>query len=314
MTDIRGCIACGQTDLQYHFTGRDKNITGHGHFRYSRCRQCGLIFINPRPGEASLAEYYPTDRYFSFRKIDTTSASTRMRRFLYRLFFHVKNDRPFLREILWLMQIFSRGAFIIPGTRLLDIGCGSGQFLHEMAQFGVNACGIDPYYRQHNDAAGPLVTVFTGKLTETGFHKESFDSITMNHVLEHVSDPHPLLDEVHRLLKSRGLFIIAVPNTDSLAFRLFGKNWYQVDTPRHLVLYSSRILKGLLEQHGFSVEKCRYNSNPRQITYSLANLFNVHALRRFSIVLDVLLTPLVLILNYLQAGDQFEFFCRKGSK
>ncbi len=307
MTYLDRCIICGHTELTYHFSGTDKNVTGRGRFRYSRCARCGVVFLNPRPEEAAFAVFYPNGRYFSLRKIDTTSASTRMRRFLYRLYFYAKNDRPFLREMLRPMNHFSRGTLVTPGARLLDIGCGSGQFLHEMKQFGVDARGVDPHHRnEENDT-----TIYTGNLADAGFEAGSFDLVTMNHVLEHIADPHQILDEVRRLLKDDGLFIIAVPNNGSLVARLFGKNWYQVDTPRHLVLYSSRILQTLLIQYDFEIVKIRYNSNPRQFTHSLANLFNLPWLRRFTILLDILLTPIVFLINYLYAGDQCEFFCRK---
>src|SRR5690606_22540882 len=95
-------------------------------------------------------------------------------------------------------------------------------------------------------------------LEKTRYKKEFFDVITLNHVLEHLSEPYESLSKIKILLKKEGLLIVGVPNSRSLAHFLFKENWYQLDTPRHMINYSDRNLAYVLKKAGFKILKIRY--------------------------------------------------------
>jgi SAM-dependent methyltransferase len=96
--------------------------------------------------------------------------------------------------------------------------------------------------------------VLHGTLPHDDLQPESFDVITMWHSLEHVPDPKRVLTEARRLLAPKGKLIIAVPNIDSLAFRIFGQSWFGLDLPRHLTHFAPWTLHLLLERVGYRVE------------------------------------------------------------
>ncbi len=313
MREIASCLYCCNREFEYRFTGRDKNENIRRHYRYVRCRRCGLIFLNPQPEERELALHYPPERYYAFREIDETSVETHMRRFLYHLYFSQGDKRRLLRGLLQPVKVLSRSTLVEPGLKLLDVGCGSGQFVAEMLGFGMDAYGVDPNcsVRDAPDALRPRI--FPGNLPEAGFAPESFDVITMNHVVEHLPNPREVLAETFRILKKNGTFIIGVPNCRSFAFRLFGRNWYQIDTPRHLVVYSDKILAGMLRAAGFRITKTRFYSGPRQFSFSLANALNMPWLRKIVLALDIFFWLLIYPINFFRQGDQCEIFCTKES-
>jgi len=282
-----------------------------GEFHYSKCRNCGLLFINPMPGKEIMDRHYPKDEYYSYSTIDTESFSTKARKLLYDLFFRPGNRNYLLKCILFPMKIFSRSAHIVKNTRLLDIGCGSGQFLHEMKSFGVQTYGVEPGVFPDENSKQNGLDIFCGNLLDAQYPDARFDIVTMNHVLEHVHNPREILCEIRRILKPGGRFIVAVPNTRSLAFRLFGKNWYQLDTPRHLVMYSDHILASMLGQTGFKILSVRFNSGPRQFSFSAANAIGKPWMRKYPIFLDIPGLILAYLVNIFRFGDQFEMICIK---
>ena len=75
----------------------------------------------------------------------------------------------------------------------------------------------------------------------------------MWHVLEHIKNPSAFLQRLSLLLSKNGVFIFEVPNRDSLGFRLTRKQWFHLDTPRHLYHFNQRSLKQLLNQQGLKI-------------------------------------------------------------
>jgi 2-polyprenyl-3-methyl-5-hydroxy-6-metoxy-1,4-benzoquinol methylase len=140
----------------------------------------------------------------------------------------------------------------VPLGRLLDIGCGSGAFLHKMKASGWTVEGLD----FDADAACAAmdtygVQVRVGRLADMDYESESFDAITMHHVIEHVFDPVSLLREIWRILKPRGRLIVVTPNVNSWGHEQFGECWRGLEPPRHVRLYNSRALANATAAAGF---------------------------------------------------------------
>ncbi|MDF1593537.1 MAG: class I SAM-dependent methyltransferase [Desulfobacterales bacterium] len=99
------------------------------------------------------------------------------------------------------------------GGHLLDVRCGEGSFLAVVQKEGWRVSGTEFSMFAAKQAADLLnIDIFCGKLSNAGFHENSFDVVTMWHVLEHVDDPKKYLEEIHRILKPNGLFVFAVPD------------------------------------------------------------------------------------------------------
>lgn len=221
------CNLCGGVDWRV--------LEVAGPTRVVRCR-CGLVFVTPQPPRIALEALYDPDYYRPW------SAQTR------------------LRERIWRERVREVATLSPPPGRLLDVGCGDGSFLREAAGEGWTVTGTEfsPAGAQIARAAG--VPVFTGELHEARLPGEGFDVITCWHVIEHVSDPRRLLDEMYRLLTPGGVLVLATPNLDDRVFRLAyllvrrrQPRRYEPDEREvHLFIYSAETLRQLVTSAGFT--------------------------------------------------------------
>ena len=208
-----------------------------------------------------------------------------------------------------------RSTKIIPNGKILDVGCGSGDFLLLMKSLGMKCYGIEPGSFNDDFAKYNKLNIKRGSLEEIKFPSNFFDVITLNHVFEHVKSPKEVLKELKRILKPNGDLIIGIPQCDSLAFKIFKENWVQLDTPRHLFIYSPNVLKKYAENTGFKINKMRYNSTPFQFLGSFLYLKNKQLSKNIGFVQNKvfisLLMPIVFVLNLLKVGDQMEITLKK---
>ena len=210
-------------------TGPDFRVGLEACFTLHQCRACGLVSLRPQPAADQLLAHYP-----DWLWEDGLAAGTDL-------------ARKFKAVIAILRQWHPK-----PG-RLLDVGCGPGDFVLAVEQLQWQARGIEVSRRQVEVGArrGAAVTVceeFTQFASQI-----QYDVITFNHVLEHVPSPRAYLAHALELLKPGGLVLISVPNYDSLSRRLFGAYWTHADVPRHLFHFTPASLTGLLASVGFRV-------------------------------------------------------------
>ena len=309
---IKKCEICESKEFEFVFEGKDKLLGIPGKFNLFKCKKCGGIFLNPQPSFKELGKYYSPDKYYSLKFVDKYSKKTKLKLWLYELYFNPKKKNYLMSLFFSPIKFMVRGTRIKKNEKLLDIGSGSGQFLYEMKSLGLDVYGVEPGEFDEKATKKEGLEIKKSNLKEAKFKKETFDLITMSHVLEHVSNPLENLEEIHRILKKNGRFIISVPNYNSLAYKIFGSNWYQLDIPRHLFDYSDKILKRVLEERGFKIIKMRYNSRPSQFVVSLYFVFDIKEREGFwNRVLEVLFLPLTWIVNFLRIGDQIEIWCVK---
>jgi len=157
--------------------------------------------------------------------------------------------------------------------RILDVGCGRGDFLQMMLERGWEAFGLELDSRVARKSKEGF-DLRSGALSDNRFQDEYFEAVTFWHVFEHVKEPEWTLRECRRILKPGGLLVLAVPNMASLQARLSGKGWFHLDPPFHLYHYSASNLKKLLEKSGFEVLKVRHFSfeyNPYGFVQSIYN-------------------------------------------
>jgi 2-polyprenyl-3-methyl-5-hydroxy-6-metoxy-1,4-benzoquinol methylase len=131
-----------------------------------------------------------------------------------------------------------------PGLRLLDVGCGSGDFLARMRRRGLSVEGVDVDGAALDHARKKHgLTVHQGRLEDIRFPGDAFDIVTLQHVIEHVHEPVSLLRECWRILKPGGRLSVATPNLDGVGHRRFGRNWRGLEPPRHLHLFTRKPLE-----------------------------------------------------------------------
>ena len=213
-----------------------------------------------------------------------------------------------LRILLYPFKNYFRGTIIKPNMKLLDVGSGSGQFLYEMKQFNLNVQGVEPSGFNKKSSEKHKLNIKNVDLISAKYSKNSFDIITMNHVLEHVPNPSEIIQELYNILKKKGTLIIGIPNFNSLAYKIFKKNWYQLDVPRHLFNFSDKLLVKELTKKGFKINKIRHNSRPSQFTISLRRKFDLKTKWK---ILNILFLPLTWFVNLFKMGDSIEIWCKK---
>jgi 2-polyprenyl-3-methyl-5-hydroxy-6-metoxy-1,4-benzoquinol methylase len=235
------CPACDSTSLNPVFTTKDFSVSGES-FAVWECGDCTLRFTQDAPGSSSIGRYYKSENYISHTN---TSEG-----FINRLYQLVRK-RTLRQKRKLICEITGRKT----GT-LLDVGSGTGAFVNEMKQNGWTVIGLEP----DEDARKVAKESFACELKsaeELFALSESFDVITLWHVLEHVHDLHNYLQQFKKLLRPDGRLVIAVPNYTSFDASVYKKYWAAYDVPRHLYHFSPLSMKLLSDKNEMRVVKYR---------------------------------------------------------
>ena len=194
-----------------------------------------MLVTFPKPKFSDLDSYYQSGDYISH-----TDASKTL---LDKMYQYVKNitlnDKA---KILNQLQPTNRN--------LLDIGCGTGDFLTKMKTENWNVVGVEPNIQASQFALNKGVIVHQ---ETTNLVSNCYDVITMWHVLEHIHDLDFQISELKRLLAPNGVLIIAVPNFKSYDAKYYGRYWAAFDVPRHLWHFSKSAIKSLFDNPGFKL-------------------------------------------------------------
>ncbi len=240
-------------------------------YRVVRCQDCGVGYLNPRPDVASIAQFYP-DEYAEYHAGHEAVPHARsgLRGYLKRLVLRHDYDypEPVRHWAERLLALLARPFFgpsaesfqAIPyrgAGRLLDVGCGSGWYAARMKALGWDVVGLDFSAFAASQATQRYgIPTLVGSLPHPDIAPESFDTVTMGMMLEHVHDPHATIAAAARVLRPGGQLAIAVPNLDSWSRRRFGPDWWGWQLPVHLTHFTPASLRRLVEAHGLSVRVC----------------------------------------------------------
>jgi SAM-dependent methyltransferase len=218
--------------LETLFAASD-HVTGDP-FEIRRCTACGLALTWPAPPASEMGRYYPDAYYGSAAEKRFEGPVEGLQRALYGL----RASRV------------ERAAGGRPG-RVLDVGCGRGFLLDAFRRRGWTVEGTEMSEASSAHAREVLdLPVRVGPLESLGLPPESYDAVTLWHVLEHLPEPGALLAEIHRLLRPGGVLLVSVPNFGSPEARASGAGWFHLDVPRHLVHFTPKTLASLLRDAG----------------------------------------------------------------
>lgn len=256
------CAICGSDAARELFWGWDRLCGGPGQFRIARCRSCSLVYLNPRPTRRSLANFYP-EEYPPHQPVGyhASAPQSRVRRWTKALAvrwytrglgFDPGQVRETLSRIEDFPPHFTFGFFPTKcGGRLLDLGCGSGLYLHAFQRLGWEVYGVEISAAVAEQARRMFgLNVFVGELEGARFPDEYFDVVILAHVLEHLWDPVGTLREVGRILKKDGLVVVAMPNSRSIMALIFRSYWFHLDVPRHFYHFTPASLRALFARVG----------------------------------------------------------------
>ena len=328
------CPLCGDHCGRIELTGRDHLLRTEDVIDVIKCDSCGLWRVEYPLGAKGLQSLYPADYkpYFDdrpIRKVDGPKLSHLLRKWHFNW---VARGKPSvlhlpLRQLIKIAfssaitfsqaYRFNPFAFIVENKSVLDVGCADGHFLAEMAAMGWDPSGIEFHPEAVRRAKGRGIQIYEGdflSVADEVASKRTFDLVTLRQVLEHFDDPLQVLRKVKSLLNPGGFAAIWTPVTDGLAPKYFKDNWYNLDVPRHRVLFSLKTLRAMLLQAGFVVHFAGNISSTKSITESVLNQRRKRANKidgRTGLLLNALAKPIVKILDALLLGDNILMIARK---
>ena len=201
------------------------------------CEECGLVRLAHIPAQDVA---YPSEYYGQGGRKFVPGVEA------------VSKIRPALLTSV-IRRCEQAPARIYRKPRVLDVGCGRGYLLRDLAARGWDCAGIDiPGAPLPRDADALGFDCRVGDAGALPWAAESFDLVVINHVLEHVRDPWAACHEANRVLRNGGMLYIGVPNYGSLQSRLFGAHWFPLEVPRHIYHFSKSALSRVLKESGFT--------------------------------------------------------------
>ncbi len=261
------CLICGNDDFETVIVAGDPLTGIGGNFRVVRCRDCQMVFTNPRPTPESIGAFYPQE-YDPYQKQQTARGirgriKQRLQSAVLQTYFgyppQPTHSRTRFLAMMGLRQIRRsrpRQSWIpyrSPG-RLLDFGCGANTFLEEMRSFGWAVQGLDMSADVAADVQNRTgIKIHVGTLPHPDIQPASFDAVTMWNSLEHVHYPRETVRCAGEALRPGGILVIGVPNIDSWSFRRFQHHWHGLELPRHLSHFTPKTLCDVVEREGFRV-------------------------------------------------------------
>lgn len=210
------------------------------------CKDCGLVFVNPRLGISEIRDHYDKQYY----KSDNPSDKTRYTDYNFRYLRSHEKKR--------FEDIFKNFAKFLPKKgRLLDVGAATGFLVSEANKRGWQAEGVEISKWAADYGREKLkVKIFPGDLFQAEFKSGSFDVITMLDILEHLEDPTKELKEAHRILKKGGVIYIETINFDHFITKYFvGRNYKHIVPAFHLIYFGRKQLRAFLQKANFQILK-----------------------------------------------------------
>jgi 2-polyprenyl-3-methyl-5-hydroxy-6-metoxy-1,4-benzoquinol methylase len=243
------CALCGGDDFDPLYQSCPDRRQWSGRFTVVRCRGCRLAQTSPRPTREAMGSYY-SDGYVSFSRREPTRPRS--------LPGVLKMVVGLPHSLRWRPDPWPLYA-TRSGRRVLDVGCGAGMLLEELARCGWEPWGIEPNRELAQSVAEgldvPHQRIVAAQAEEAILPNDSFDLVTMAHVLEHLHDPREVLGKIRGWLHRDGMLRIWVPNIASLESRMLGHLWFGLDLPRHLYHFDPTTISRLLDAAGFTVER-----------------------------------------------------------
>ncbi|GGN15139.1 methyltransferase [Dyadobacter beijingensis] len=233
------CPVCQQSSFSNYLNVEDYTVS-HKEFTIQQCNSCYFLFTNPRPSESTIGAYYESQDYISHHDEAKDLMS--------KVYTSVRNHT--IEQKVKLIN-----SLVQPKGKLLDIGCGTGNFLSAVKQDGWQTFGTEPDAGARDIASKRVGATIFGSIEEDTLGAEQFDIISMWHVLEHVHKLNETIDWLQKHLKPNGRIIIAVPNPQSYDAVKYGRFWAAYDVPRHLYHFTRATMKNLVQRHGLAVKK-----------------------------------------------------------
>lgn len=231
------CPVCNSSGINPLLTVKDHSVSKE-EFVVWQCSNCSVRFTQDVPDEDSIAPYYQSPDYISH--------SNSNKGLVNQLYQKVRSITLSQKAKLIMHHTKEKG-------RMLDIGAGIGAFLSVMKQKDWEVHGIEPDDGARKKAKELFGLTLDEPSTLFDLPANRYDAITLWHVLEHVHQLHPYLEQLKKLLTKEGKIFIAVPNYTSADAAAYRNYWAAYDVPRHLYHFTPQSIDVLVQQHGMKI-------------------------------------------------------------
>lgn len=269
--DFENVISCNLCSSKDHkpFLQNITTWEHPGRFNLVKCQNCDLVFLNPRPRPNQIAQYYLPERYWGGEDISKPSWESITEKW------RKERDKRYGRLYQEILRRFPKPA------RILDIGCGTGGFLtaFKEREWQVLGTEVSPWAAFFSKKTYGF-PVRIGDFLKVNLSGKKFEVAVFNNVLEHLFWPRETLMKISKILVGNGLLVVTVPNIKSLGFKLFEKEWYPIQPPRHLYHFSPKTIRALFKKTSFKVLAITH-SNWDDNFYSLFESFRFKFSPRF---------------------------------
>ena len=213
------CPLCSSDKIEVQFRCIDHFISKE-QFAIVCCNSCSFLFTQDYPEENDIYKYYESDDYISHS--DTSQG-------IVNKIYHLIRQLMLLRK----RRIINKLTGMKSGS-LLDVGSGTGHFASVMKKSGWAVKGVEISEKARNFSAEAFDLEVISPEHLSALEANSFDCVTMWHVLEHFHDPFRYISDIIRLLKPGGVCLVALPNSGSFDAKYYRQTWAAYDVPRHL--------------------------------------------------------------------------------
>jgi SAM-dependent methyltransferase len=259
------CRICGNAEGNRPFDVREMMFGTREVFRYVLCAECGCLQIAQIP--ADLSRFYPRG-YTSFRPEPLRRFANPVRAVLRRARYRraVLGAGGLAGRLLHALAPKRSLAFLRPAglrqdSRVLDVGCGSGELLHILREIGMpNLLGIDAFLERDLSYPNGL-RIVRGTIDDA---PGEWDAVLFNYSLEHMPDTTGALRSAAARLAAGGVVVARIPVVDSAAWERFGVHWVNLDAPRHLCLHTRKSFAIAAARAGLAVERTVSDSDDFQ--------------------------------------------------
>lgn len=248
------------TNLTSFLISKDYTVSRET-FSLLKDEEIEMLITIPKPSLEELPKYYESENYISHTDAKKTIIDK---------VYQMAKNYAIKKKVKLVQSLikYSKSKIQTPNSetkKILDIGCGTGDFLIACKNANFEVVGVEPNKNARGITNSKLQNLNpqtknqnkqlfenTQKLLED---KIKFDVITMWHVLEHVPNLTEYISQLKELLQPNGTILIAVPNYNSYDAKYYKEFWAAFDVPRHLWHFSKKAIKSLFEKEEMKVEK-----------------------------------------------------------
>lgn len=250
------CPVCSYLTTTFKQKLYDDRYGYSGQFELVRCQSCGHVSLRCDFSTEQIVELY--SKYYP------------------RSSFDIEQHKPH-KEVLglraWFDGLYCNPFIYVPrNVRVLDIGCGFGESLGYYKARGCDVYGVEADENIRRIAEKFGFNVHVGLFDPSVYEPAFFDYVTMDQVIEHVTDPIATLKGIAKILKPGGIAILSTPNPNGWGARIFGRKWINWHVPYHLQHFSPKSLEIAAKKAGLVIIKCVIITSSQWLYYQWLHL------------------------------------------